>query len=98
MVGYDLSLDEWAYGTGFVPDFIKLDIEGGELAALRSAERLLGERHPALVVEVHSASLEQECGRLMIDRGYRPIIVNPRRWLPDHRPGLELNRWLVAAA
>jgi Methyltransferase FkbM domain len=98
MVGYDLSLDDWAYGDGFVPGFIKLDIEGGELVALRSAERLLREQHPALVVEVHSASLEQDCGRLMTELGYRPTIVNPRRWLPDHRPGLELNRWLVAAA
>ncbi len=97
MVGHDLGLDEWAYGGGFIPDFIKLDIEGGELVALRSAQRLLAERHPALVVEVHSAKLERECGRFLTDRGYRLIIVNPRRWLPDYRPGIELNRWLVAA-
>ena len=95
-VGFDLGLDEWAYGDGFVPDFIKVDIEGGEWEALRSANRLLGERHPAVVVETHSADLERACGRLLVDHGYRPMIVDQRLVLPDHRPTREQNRWLVA--
>ncbi len=42
-----LGLDAWAHGSGgFVPDFIKLDIEGGEVDALQSAARILSERHP----------------------------------------------------
>jgi hypothetical protein len=48
------------------------------------------------VVEVHSTELERACGRLLVELGYRPVIVNPRRVLPDYRPGLALNRWLVA--
>jgi hypothetical protein len=92
-----LGLDEYAYGDdGFVPDFVKLDIEGGELAALRSARRLLTERRPALVVEVHSAALERDCGRLLVEHGYAPTVVHQRRVLPDHRPTDEVNRWLVA--
>jgi hypothetical protein len=97
MVGFDLSLDDWAYGDGFVPDFIKLDIEGGELVALQSAGRILGERHPDLIVETHSAELERQCGRLLVKHGYQPIIVKQRIVWPDHRPTREQNRWLVAA-
>jgi FkbM family methyltransferase len=90
-----LRLDDWAYGAGFVPDFIKLDIDGGEVDALRSAERILHERHPPLIVEVHSADLERQCGAILLGHGYRPLIVSQRTLLPDWRPS-EHNRWLVA--
>jgi hypothetical protein len=50
-----IGVDDNAYSElGFVPDFIKIDVDGGELAVLRSASRVLGERHPALIVETHS--------------------------------------------
>jgi hypothetical protein len=90
-----LGLDDWAYGSGFVPDFIKLDIDGGEADALRSAERILTERHPPLIVEVHSAELERQCGEILGAHGYRPMIVSQRTLLPDWRPS-EHNRWIVA--
>lgn len=91
----DLHLDDWAYNGGFVPDFIKLDIEGAEIGALQSAGRILRERHPSLIVEVHSADLEREAGGLLVRHGYRTVVVSQRRFLPDHRP-TEHNRWLVA--
>jgi len=91
----ELGLDHWAYNGGFVPDFIKIDIEGAEIDALKSAERILRERHPALIVEVHSWDLEREAGELLVAHGYRPLVVSQRRFLPDHRPTGH-NRWLVA--
>ena len=94
----EVGIDEYAYSErGFVPDFIKIDIEGGELGALRSAQRLLTERRPALIVETHSTELERGCGCLLTACGYMPVVVNQRRLLPDYRPTRELNRWLVAA-
>ena len=90
-----LGLDDWAYDGGFVPDFVKLDIEGAEVAALRSADRILAERRPALIVEVHSRELELDCGEILAGHGYRPVVVSPRKIVPDLRPG-EHNRWLVA--
>jgi hypothetical protein len=93
-----LALDEWAYGgNGFVPDFVKVDVEGGEVSALRSAERILTERHPWLIVETHSQELEREAGEFLTTRGYRPVIVSQRKRFPDVRP-IAHNRWLVAAA
>ncbi len=90
-----IGLDDWAYGVGFVPDFIKLDIDGGEVGALRCARRILSERRPDLIVETHTPALEQECGRILLEHGYRPTIVHQRGLWPDLRP-TEHNRWLVA--
>jgi hypothetical protein len=92
----DLRLDDWAYDGGFVPDFIKIDIEGSEVSALESAERILCERRPSLIVEVHSSELEREAGRLLLRHGYRLVVVSQRRFLPDERPTGRHNRWLVA--
>jgi len=90
-----LGLDDWAYNGGFVPDFIKLDIDGGEVAALQSAERILGDRRPSLIVEVHSRELERDCGAILVGHGYRPLTVSQRKIAPDFRPAAH-NRWLVA--
>lgn len=93
--GSMLALDDLARST-FVPDFIKIDIEGGEVAALQGAAHILAERRPGLVIEVHSVPLEEECRRILEAHGYQIETVTPRRWLPDYRP-IEHNRWLVAA-
>jgi hypothetical protein len=90
-----LHLDDYAYSPdGFVPDLIKVDVDGGELSVLQSSDRLLTEHRPSLIVETHSIELEKACGRFLADHGYRPVIVDQRRLLPDQRGG-ELNRWLV---
>jgi hypothetical protein len=81
----------------FVPDLIKLDIEGGEVDALRGADRVLTERRPAILLEVHAADLEWESLERLRAAGYGPpTVVDRRRWLPDRRP-LPHNRWLVFA-
>lgn len=89
-----VTIDELA-DRYFVPDFIKVDIEGGEESALIGAENVLRERRPGLVIEVHSAELEDACLGLLRGHGYEPVVVNQRRILPDHRPTAH-NRWLVA--
>lgn len=89
-----LALDDLATSTP--PDVIKIDIEGGEVDALKGAERTLRQRPPNLLIEVHSAALEEQCVAILDRHGYRPTVVDPRRWLPDHRP-ISHNRWLVAA-
>jgi FkbM family methyltransferase len=38
------------------PDLIKMDIEGGEVAALRGAGRLLSEHRPTLICELHGTN------------------------------------------
>jgi FkbM family methyltransferase len=64
-------------------DFIKMDIEGAELSALRGAERLLTGRHaPTLLIEVsdtNSSAFQyraQECLDLLESHGYQFHEVN----------------------
>jgi hypothetical protein len=91
-----VSLDDLAYGGKFfVPDFIKLDIEGGELEALLGSRRILEEHRPNLLVETHSVKLEAACVDLVRSLGYVVSIVETRRFLPDYRP-VDHNRWFVA--
>lgn len=48
------SLDNFVYEEGHPPpDFIKLDVEGAEGRAMRGARRLLAERRPGLLLEIH---------------------------------------------
>lgn len=79
----------------FVPDMVKIDVEGAETSVLAGASHLLVARKPHLIIETHSESLEQDCVRLLEDVGYRPAVVDQRRWLREHR-GSGHNRWLVA--
>lgn len=91
-----VSLDDLAYGPGgFVPDLVKLDVEGKERSTLRGAARLLGERKPHVIVETHSQDLDDTCREILASHGYTVETVEPRRWLPEVRPA-PLNRWVVA--
>jgi hypothetical protein len=91
----DVTLDGVAFGPdGFVPDLVKLDVEGWEAHALEGATRLLAERRPHLIVETHTQALERECLALLRQNGYAPAVVHPRARLAEVRAGH--NRWLVA--
>jgi len=90
-----LALDDIAFGEGFAPGMIKMDIDGGEVEALRGATRILRDVRPHLIIETHSIELERDCGLLLGSAGYKPRIVHQRRWWPDRRPTAH-NRWLIA--
>ncbi len=51
------TLDAICAGEDFVPDVIKIDVEGYELEVLRGAAHLLGQVRPDLFLEAHPASL-----------------------------------------
>jgi predicted nicotinamide N-methyase len=81
----------------FVPEFIKMDIEGAEADALLGAQRVLASQ-PAVLIEVHAAELERRCVALLRGAGYESLVtVDPRRWLPDRRPAA-FNRWVISTA
>ena len=55
-----LRLDDWAQQQNLQgADFVKLDIEGAEFAALRGAEAVLREFRPALVLELEHSHSER---------------------------------------
>jgi FkbM family methyltransferase len=48
-----ISLDQYVLSHP-VPNFLKCDVEGAEVEVFRGAERLLREKRPVLLVEMHS--------------------------------------------
>lgn len=88
------TLDDLAAET-FVPDFIKIDIEGGEADALAGSSSILRERQPGLLIEVHSWDQEHKCLAILKRFSYSPTLIDPRKMLPDKRP-IEHNRWILA--
>ena len=54
-----VKIDTYCEQSAYQPDFIKIDVEGHELAVLRGAEKLLdSEKPPMLMVEVQSDHIE----------------------------------------
>lgn len=80
------------------PAFVKVDVDGGEVGVLQSLQGYPALGQVSLVVETHSAELEQGCIDWLRTNGFRAEIVDAawwRRLIPEQRP-LEHNRWLVA--
>lgn len=73
------TIDQLAAEHG-MPDFIKMDIEGGEDDALLGADETLKHR-PKLALEIHSQPRDQRIGPMLRSRGYRLVEAAPRR--PD---------------
>jgi hypothetical protein len=79
----------------FAPNFIKLDIEGGEDVALENAKETLATCRPKIIVEVHGADKEEHCRSTLRQFGYNIVIINQGKFLKDPaRRGY--NRWLAA--
>lgn len=62
-----------------VPDIVKMDIEGGEVAALRGAARWIAARRTTWLVSVHSSKLAAETERIFAEAGYMPRIIEKDR-------------------
>lgn len=80
------------------PVFVKVDVDGGEVAVLRSGPRLLARPDCALLLEVHSEQLEADCVALCRAGGYECRVIKPAWWrriIPEYRP-IGFNRWLLA--
>jgi len=60
------------------PDFIKIDVEGFEDAALRGLTRTLAARLPAIMVEYNPASFSRVT-EILQPLGYRAFVYDPRR-------------------
>jgi len=80
------------------PVLVKIDIDGGEVDALASAEALDDLESTFWVVETHSVALERDCAAWFDARRFKTSIVDHAWWrtfIPELRPGPQ-NRWLIA--
>lgn len=82
------------------PGFIKIDVDGGEATVLKSGRSLLSEARPLLLVETHSAALEENCIGFLTELGYRCRVIKQAWWrnlaFRETRPAF--NQWFVAEA
>jgi FkbM family methyltransferase len=67
-----IALDAFVYGQeNPPPQVIKMDIEGGELAALKGAERTLREARPLIFLATHGPNVHRACVDLLLESNYR---------------------------
>jgi len=65
-----VSVDEYVRNSA-APDFIKCDVEGAEVEVFRGAEKLLNERPPLILCEMHGNENRQTLLKVFTDGGYR---------------------------
>jgi hypothetical protein len=81
-----------------LPVLLKVDIEGGEIDCLRSAESISLLSKLNWVIETHSKELEEECIDWLVSHGYETRIIDNAFWrvfVPEYRQ-IPHNRWLIA--
>jgi FkbM family methyltransferase len=71
------------------PDFIKMDIEGAEIPALKCASHALRNLRPGWLIELHGSECEREVKVLLREARYaffdlQGVALNPSRILPNH--------------
>jgi FkbM family methyltransferase len=71
-----ITLDTLAETHG-VPDFVKIDTEGGELKVLQGAAALLAQRETSWWTEFHDIDQRDACERLFLNAGYDVEISRP---------------------
>jgi FkbM family methyltransferase len=66
-----VSLDDLIYKKGNpAPDVIKMDIEGGEVLAMQGMKRLLKEKRPLMMIELHGHEAAQAVWKTLFAAGY----------------------------
>jgi FkbM family methyltransferase len=55
-----ITLDGFIASGGLVPQFVKIDVEGGECEVLLGGASLFAKQRPALIVEVHHPQADQQ--------------------------------------
>lgn len=61
----------------FIPEFIKIDVEGFELPVLKGLENTIAQHHPVLMIEYNSIHSEALCAHLK-NHGYTAVSYLPK--------------------
>ena len=65
-----ISLDEITDQLGVLPDVLKIDVEGAEMAVLAGATKVIQEAQPIIFISTHSPELRKSCLELLDGLGY----------------------------
>jgi FkbM family methyltransferase len=78
-----VSVDEYGGESG-APDFIKCDVGGAEVEVFRGAEKLLDEKRPLILCEMHGEENRQTLLKVFADFGYRCEPCGENHILAQH--------------
>ena len=79
-----VRLDDLFPGSGIpVPTVVKIDIEGGEAAALAGGERFFREARPKIFLATHGTAVHARCVEQLQSWGYRIEPVEPGATVDD---------------
>ena len=78
-----VSVDEYVGKSG-APDFIKCDVEGAEVEVFRGAAKLLNERRPIILCEMHGDKNRQTLLTMFENLGYRCEPCGKNHVLAQH--------------
>ena len=92
-----VALDELVFEQDYPPpQVVKIDIEGGEVAALRGMSRLLRQVRPLILLETHSQACSQAAWQLLTEAGYRLCWMKKGYPVLSHQGALPRRAYLVA--
>jgi FkbM family methyltransferase len=78
-----VTVDDYARKSG-APDFIKCDAEGAEVEVFRGADKLLNERPPLILCEMHGEENRKTLLKLFANLGYRCEACGKNHVLAQH--------------
>jgi FkbM family methyltransferase len=78
-----VSIDEHVRKSG-APDFIKCDVEGAEVEVFRGANKLLNEKRPIILCEMHGDEARQTLLKVFANLGYRCEKCGKNHILAQH--------------
>ena len=88
-----VAIDDLVYNKGLRPPrFIKIDVEGGELAVLRGAQEVLADCGPTIVSEVWNGN-STEVMDLLAHCGYESQMLCGYTWGGDYLFRRKISRW-----
>jgi FkbM family methyltransferase len=66
-----------------LPDFIKMDIEGGAVFALPGCRKLVRQKQPIFFIESHTPDEDRAIGDFMLEHQYEGYRISNHRWVAD---------------
>lgn len=67
--------------NGEGPDFIKMDIEGGGIYALKCCEKIIQNKRPLWMIESHTPEEDRAISDLILQHGYCAYRLNNGKWV-----------------
>lgn len=89
-----VTLDEWCAENQVAPEFVKIDVEGHDVAVVKGASNLIARYRPTMVMEASGTEAEQQLFEELSSfyRVVRIPAVNDRFWRPDYRDAVPFYR------